>query len=211
MKLTSILFATLAIAASLVHAQGTDAAAAEVAAAVNSQEPEIFEYMMMYGYNPPRQNDAYCKGFHFDYPANPGLTFEANSHQYIKWHIDEDLDYGDNPPEVVFRARIMSSDQRNYKIIGGDIPLRNKGSTGSVMFPLQVDDADGFCHYRLMVKHVGIEQNCVYESASFKVIHKSQDQFNGSTEPYFEENPVYTFSAKSMEDLYNTNSTTQMT
>lgn len=84
------------------------------------------------------------------------------------------------------------------------LALRNKGNTGSIMFPLQVDDADGLCHYRLMVKHVGIEQNCVYESASFKVVHKPQDKFNGSTEPYFEQNPVYTYWAKSMDDLYNT-------
>lgn len=116
-----ILLATLAIATSLIHAQGTDAAAAEIAAAATSQEPEIFEYMMMYGYNPPRQNDAYCKGFHIDYPATPGLTFEANSHQYIKWSIDQDMYYGDHPPEVVYRARIMSSGQLNYHIIGGDI------------------------------------------------------------------------------------------
>lgn len=121
MKLTSFIFTSLTIVASTVYAQGTDAEAAEIAAAANSQEPEIFEYMMMYGYNPPRQNDAYCKGFHIDYPAAPGLSFEANSHQYVKWHIDEDMDYGDNPPEVVYRARIMSSDQRNYHIIGGDI------------------------------------------------------------------------------------------
>ncbi|KAG1120218.1 hypothetical protein G6F42_012798 [Rhizopus arrhizus] len=199
-----ILLITLAIATSLIHAQGTDAAAAaEIAAAATSQEPEIFEYMMMYGYNPPRQNDAYCKGFHIDYPANPGLTFEANSHQYIKWSIDEDIYYGDHPPEVVYRARIMSSGQLNYHIIGGDIPLRNEGNTGSVMFPLQVDDVDGLCHYRLMVKHVGIEQNCVYESASFMVVHKPQDRFNGSTVPFFEQNPVYTYSTQSMEALYN--------
>lgn len=109
MKLISTLLATLAIA--IATASAADSIH-------NERRAEIGEVMMMYGYNPPRVNPEHCKGFRIDYPASPGLGFEAGSHQYLRWSVDEDLP---NSPNIITRIRILNSTQHNHRVIGENI------------------------------------------------------------------------------------------
>ncbi|KAI8647690.1 hypothetical protein BD408DRAFT_408333 [Parasitella parasitica] len=161
---------------------------------------------MMYGYNPPRQNPEYCQGFRIDHPSTPGLVFAAGSHQYAQWSID---DKGlANAPEVVFRIRILNATQHNNLNIGENIPMYNKGKTGSLFYPLKVTGVDGLYHLRFMVKYAGEELNCVYESVPFTVVHDPAQKCAIGEAPYFDTNPSYTYMTKSMEDLYENINTT---
>lgn len=80
--------------------------------------------------------------------------------------------------------------------------LYNKENTGSVFFPLEVDDVTGFYHYRIMVNYVGQPVHCVYESVPFMVIQDPYKNFAAGGVPYVIKNPSYKYLTKPLEELY---------
>ena len=124
MKLVSTLVAALSViaaaAASAAPSHAMESATTEAAnttTTTNAATPAVIpELMMMYGYNPPRENPEYCQGFQIDYPTSHGLAFEAGSHQYVKWSVNtEGLKY---IPLEVFRIRVLDEGQNNHVNVG---------------------------------------------------------------------------------------------
>ncbi|KAK4517997.1 uncharacterized protein ATC70_001346 [Mucor velutinosus] len=207
MQLISTLLATLTVIASAASAGPSHAMESAAAVATNTTTntttPAVVpEAHMKYGYNPPRVNPEYCKGFQIDYPTSRDLAFEAGSHQYVKWSVNtEGLK---SIPLQVFRIRIMDEDQRNFITVGEYIPLYNdkENKTGSTFFPLNLDGSDGNYHGRIMVIYSDQPVHCVYETVNFRVIHGPNDKIAEDLTPYLEENPAFLHSAINIDYLY---------
>ncbi|KAL9540640.1 hypothetical protein MBANPS3_009575 [Mucor bainieri] len=211
--ISTLFFATVTVIASAAAA-AAPSKAMESAATVetnttattttNAATPPavIPELMMMYGFNPPRENPEYCQGFKIEYPTSHDLAFEAGSHQYVKWSVNtEGLK---NLPLEVFRIRVLDEGQHNYVNVGEHIPLYNdkENKTGSTFFPLDIDGPDGMYHSRIMVTYADQVVNCVFETVNFKVIHGPNDKIAEDLTPYFEEHPAFIHSALNIDDLY---------
>ncbi|KAG2214725.1 hypothetical protein INT46_000944 [Mucor plumbeus] len=177
----------------------TITAAVSAAATTHERRAENGEALMMYGYNPPRVNPVYCKGFRIDYPASPGLGFETNSPQYLKWTVDEDIP---NSPNIITRIRVLNATQHNHRVIGENITLYNQENTGSVLFPLDVDPVAGFYHYRIMVNYVGQPVHCVYESVPFMVVQNPYRSNLASEQRNTITDAGYTYLTTPIENLY---------
>ncbi|KAL7321043.1 hypothetical protein PS15m_000863 [Mucor circinelloides] len=210
MKLNSTLFATLTViataAASAVPSHAKELATAVTANTTEAPAPAVIpELLMMYGYNPPRENPEYCKGFRIEYPTSHDLAFEAGSHQYVKWSVD--TTGLENIPLEIFRIRVLDKGQHNYVNVGEHIPLYNdkENKTGSTFFPLNVDGPDGKYHCRIMVTYSDQAVNCVFETVDFQIIHGPNDKIAENLTPYFEESPAFIHSAANIDDLYTKN------
>ncbi|OBZ91623.1 hypothetical protein A0J61_00357 [Choanephora cucurbitarum] len=151
---------------------------------------ELGEALLEHGYNPPRINPAHCTGFRIDYPTVPGQAYEIGSLQQVKWTVEEGIEH---TPNVITRIRILNSTQHNQFVIAENVSLYENDSlidthlmpialnqtsgSGSITFPLSVDDVTGLYHYRIMVNYVGAPVHCVYESAPFMLLQNPYKKY----------------------------------
>ncbi|KAI8047572.1 uncharacterized protein B0P05DRAFT_519841 [Gilbertella persicaria] len=140
-------------------------------------------YEWIYGYNAGHPNPDYCKGFKIESPVLDHLAFEAISIQQIKWSVNQSQLVPGKEPNSIYRIRVLSFANSNEQVIAENIAIYLKGNSGSVLFPLQVEDYSGYYKYRVMVNYGNETIHCIYESVPFRIIQQPEKTFDLT--PYY--------------------------